>query len=356
MDFMRNGKTLSIVLVLLLACPSAFAAFGHDAAYIRNGTFGGGNYVFPSQLNVSGTFFTTNISSSANLTFRNATQGAIMTLLENGNVGIGYAAPTTKLGIVLNTGETTGGLIIHNEGTNYSFRVNDVTGDTSPFIIDDSGSVGIGTTSLSGRLTVNNPESASNYVGIQITQDETTSDIYALSINGAGSYGIAVGTNTNANCFDTSAAATCALNDYAEIMEFSERPRDGQIIVIDTENEGLLKVSARAYDPFVAGIASEDPAMVVGSYGLSIKGWNKSMTTAENNYPYPLAVAGRKIIQVSDENGKVAIGDLLVTSSQPGKAMRCDRREYVEKCAGAILGKAMTSARNGTVLALVSLQ
>ena len=55
-----------------------------------------------------------------------------LTILNNGNVGIGTTTPWGKLAV-------------ENTGTGYSFIVNDVINDTSPFVIDASGKVGIGT-------------------------------------------------------------------------------------------------------------------------------------------------------------------------------------------------------------------
>jgi hypothetical protein len=59
----------------------------------------------------------------------------------------------------------TNALSITNTGTGDSFRVNDAAGDTNPFIIDQSGNVGIGTT-VAGRK-VHVLSSASSYVRIE---------------------------------------------------------------------------------------------------------------------------------------------------------------------------------------------
>ncbi|KKL54086.1 hypothetical protein LCGC14_2268930, partial [marine sediment metagenome] len=47
-----------------------------------------------------------------------------------------------------------GAALVENTGTGDSFRVNDVASDTSPFVIDDSGNVGIGTDATSTKLHV----------------------------------------------------------------------------------------------------------------------------------------------------------------------------------------------------------
>lgn len=52
-------------------------------------------------------------------------------------------------------------------------------------------------------------------------------------------------------------------------------------------------------------------------------------------------------------NGEVKAGDFLTSASERGKAMKCG--DY-EKCRGAIIGKAMDDAKNGKVLALITIQ
>ncbi|MES2970929.1 MAG: hypothetical protein V4702_01240 [Patescibacteria group bacterium] len=52
----------------------------------------------------------------------------------------------------LNTG-AFGGMFINSLGTGYALRVDDSSGDTTPFVIDQNGQVGIGTTTLAADLT-----------------------------------------------------------------------------------------------------------------------------------------------------------------------------------------------------------
>jgi hypothetical protein len=68
-----------------------------------------------------------------------------------------------------------------------------------------------------------------------------------------------------------------------------------------------------------------------------------------------VALTGRVYVQADTSNGAIKPGDLLTTSSTPGRAMRVTDHA---KAAGAILGKAMTglSQGQGMVLVLVTLQ
>jgi hypothetical protein len=58
-----------------------------------------------------------------------------------------------------------------------------------------------------------------------------------------------------------------------------------------------------------------------------------------------LALMGRVYVKATTENGPIRPGDLLVSSSLPGYAMRCS---VPEACVGAILGKALEPLEKGT--------
>ena len=68
-----------------------------------------------------------------------------------------------------------------------------------------------------------------------------------------------------------------------------------------------------------------------------------------------VALSGRVYVRADTSNGAIKPGDLLTTSSSPGRAMKVTNHT---RAAGAILGKAMTglSKDNGMVLVLVTLQ
>ena len=68
------------------------------------------------------------------------------------------AATVFSTGVTISSSGTNVPLTITNDGTGNSFLVNDVTGDTSPFVINNNGSVGIGTSSPSNKLEVRGGE------------------------------------------------------------------------------------------------------------------------------------------------------------------------------------------------------
>jgi hypothetical protein len=68
-----------------------------------------------------------------------------------------------------------------------------------------------------------------------------------------------------------------------------------------------------------------------------------------------VALSGRVYVQADTSNGAIKPGDLLTTSSIPGRAMRVSDHLRAQ---GAILGKAMSALNEGQgmVLVLVTLQ
>jgi hypothetical protein len=138
-------------------------------------------------------------------------------------------------------------------------------------------------------------------------------------------------------------------SDLAEpfkITSGKDETPDGSVVVIDEENPGHLKMSSQPYDTRVAGILS-------GANGVhpGIQMQQQGLLEGDRN----VALTGRVYVQADASNGPIRPGDLLTTSSTPGRAMKVT--DHV-RAQGAILGKAMSGLAegNGMVLVLVTLQ
>ena len=120
----------------------------------------------------------------------------------------------------------------------------------------------------------------------------------------------------------------------------------GDLLAIDDSAERRLRLSQTPYSTLVAGIYSTKPGVVASQHSLG------DPTPGDE---VPLAVVGIVPCKVTAENGPIAAGDLLVTSSMPGRAMKgTDRARML----GAVVGKALEPLREGTGLiqVLVTLQ
>jgi hypothetical protein len=137
--------------------------------------------------------------------------------------------------------------------------------------------------------------------------------------------------------------------DFAESVEVkgsADHYAPGDLLVIDPSGDRRLSLSQAPYSTLVAGIYSTQPGVVASTHRVS---------EALPNNEVPLAVVGIVPCKVTAENGSIASGDLLVTSSTPGHAMKgTDRGRML----GAVVGKALEPLQKGTgvIQVLVTLQ
>jgi len=137
--------------------------------------------------------------------------------------------------------------------------------------------------------------------------------------------------------------------DFAESVAVkggTENYAPGDLLVIDASGERRLSLSQAPYSTLVAGIYSTQPGVVASTHPVD---------EAIPNNEVPLAVVGIVPCKVTTENGPIIVGNLLVTSSTPGHAMRgTDRGRML----GAVVGKALEPLQKGTgvIQVLVTLQ
>ena len=107
------------------------------------------------------------------------------------------------------------------------------------------------------------------------------------------------------------------------------------MLVIDTSTDRRFARSNAPYSTLVAGIYSTKP---------SVTGTEHSSEDPKLAREIPMAVVGIVSCKVSAENGPISRGDLRVTSSTQGYAMRASD---TTKLAGAIIGKALRPLPSG---------
>jgi alpha-tubulin suppressor-like RCC1 family protein len=120
--------------------------------------------------------------------------------------------------------------------------------------------------------------------------------------------------------FNTGAA------DVAEWVSVSEPVEAGTVLELDTSQPGWYRRSHTPCSTLVAGVVSSQPGMVLGGPDGPIEGMAL------------LALTGIVPVKVTDEGGPIQPGDLLVSSSTPGYAMRW---AGPDPCPCALVGKAL---------------
>jgi hypothetical protein len=177
----------------------------------------------------------------------------------------------------------------------------------------------------------------------------TTSPGYTLDVAGQ------IHTSTGGVVFPDGTTQTTAFipancgADYAESVGVTgDRTHyaPGDVLVIDPNAPGQFLKANQPYSTLVAGVYSTQPGFV---------GRKHPEDAASRAAEVPMAMVGRVPTKVSAENGPIQVGDLLVSSSTLGYAMKgTDRSQML----GAVIGKALGSldAGTGVIEVLVTLQ
>jgi hypothetical protein len=229
-----------------------------------------------------------------------------MTILQNGNVGIGTNGPVAALEVASSGGFGSPQLKLDQQANDYA-RLRFAPYSYSPW-----------------DIAVKN-----------------TMNFY---VNGATVMVLA--TNGNLSVGSITITGGSDLAEPFSISTADQPVSEGEVVVIDEANPGQLKLADRPYDTRVAGVIS-------GANGIhaGIQMHQQGLFEGGKN----VALTGRVYVQADASNGGIKPGDLLTTSSTPGRAMKVS--DHV-RAQGAILGKAMTalSEGQGLVLVLVTLQ
>jgi hypothetical protein len=196
---------------------------------------------------------------------------------------------------------------------------------SEPIDFSTSGNVGIGTgqTSIpSARLEVNGNVKLTTNSGASITFADGTSQYTAWT-------GVLCG------------------GDYAEAVQGAgsrSQYGPGDVLELSSDEGNDVQKASEPYSTMVAGIYATK---------LGVIGKREALT--KTNDSLPMAMVGIVPTKVSAENGPIRKGDMLVSSSTPGHAMKgTDRTRML----GAVIGKAMGSLEMGTgvIEVLVTLQ
>jgi hypothetical protein len=118
--------------------------------------------------------------------------------------------------------------------------------------------------------------------------------------------------------------------DYAEVFDVADRGGIGPgSVVAEAETGRGLVLAAGAYNPAVVGV-------IAGAGGL-----HSGMvigTREDGTSDLPVATGGQVFVRVCPESGSIKVGDLLVSSSIPGVAMRGSDSQ---RLTGTVIGKAL---------------
>jgi hypothetical protein len=356
-----------------------------------------------AQVTGSGTAGTVPVFTGSGTSIGNSS--APITVSSTGNVGIGTIAPAYKLDVSGPIHSSTGGIVFPDGSTQTTASANVISGTNQ--INQVNGNVGIGTATPKAKLNIttaatgNYPTLGTSTGNVFFGGDNNLYGLYEGSISADGNSWLQVMRNDSATAYNlilqpaggnvgigtTSPGATvpgtklevnggitlttnsggaitfqdgtkqstaytgvtCTGADYAEAIDVTgDRTtyEPGDLLVLDPNAPGKFLKSNQSYSTLVAGIYSTKPGFV---------GRKQPATPESSATEVPMAMVGRVPTKVSAENGPIKVGDLLVTSSTPGYAMKGTDRSLLT---GAVVGKAMgpLDSGTGTIEVLVTLQ
>jgi hypothetical protein len=138
----------------------------------------------------------------------------------------------------------------------------------------------------------------------------------------------------------------CHIDKDGTFHAGSDRGRyePGDVLVM-TVDGSAVEMTGEPYSPRVAGVYSTRPGFL---------GADKNGETRVDDNDVPVAIVGIVPTKVSAENGPIGVGDLLVSASTPGHAMKGTDQSLMH---GAVVGKALEPLAGGTgvIRVLVSL-
>ena len=100
-------------------------------------------------------------------------------------------------------------------------------------------------------------------------------------------------------------------SDVAERYPSTELLLPGDVVAADPGNAGFVRRATGSPGESILGVVSTKPAIILGFY-----------EAGDETLGYDVALVGRVPVRVTDENGPIAIGDLLTLGSEPGTAVR----------------------------------
>ena len=159
--------------------------------------------------------------------------------------------------------------------------------------------------------------------------------------------------------------------DIAEWVDVSEPVAPGDVLELDPEHPGYYRKARGRCSTLVAGVVSTNPGFILGAktpsssvsgselWTMDLGPWTEGsgLITDDSRLTTPdralLALIGIIPVKVTDEGGPIRPGDLLVSSSTSGYAMRWDQESDLPVY--SFVGKALEPLTDESGLILVLL-
>ncbi len=186
--------------------------------------------------------------------------------------------------------------------------------------------------------------STDQYAYIFNTRNELAinTSTYLFSVRNGNTPVFSIATNGNVHTTGTYYGEAVAVStpgtpgDLAERVDIEPglQVEPGDVMVVDVQDTDRYTKSTQAYATAIAGVVSTNPTITIGS--------------GRTEFTSVLAMVGRVPVKVTDENGPIERGDLLVSATTPGHAMRYNPEQANERGTVAIIGVALEPLEQGS--------
>ena len=225
-------------------------------------------------------------------------------------------------------------------------RISVQDGDADDFVLtadaDATVAAGGGTTTFT--ITFEPTAPGLREATVSIANDDPDENPYTFSIQGFATSAAAFRVDREGDLFADGTVHAAELQsgsaDIAEWVTVSEFVEAGDVLDLDPHLAGTYRLSRTACSSLVAGVVSTEPGVTLGG---SLIDPGRA----------PLALTGIVPVRVTNEGGAIGPGDLLVTSSTRGHAMRWAGSA---PCPCSLVGKALEpmDADTGVILVLLT--
>ncbi|WP_415324944.1 beta strand repeat-containing protein [Chryseobacterium sp. MMS23-Vi53] len=290
---------------------------------------------------MAGDFFVDNTNGTSA-----AVHGKVNSIFANfGTAGIyGESTGTGGYGGLFYASNASGNgpaLIALTEGNGNAITANaGGTGDGVEATVDGSGSAIYGWVPNFGTGKAGYFRNFNNANGQPVVHITTTGTGSTLLVNHQGPSGnIAVYQSASANVARINKSGTGFFNggtqnsgaDVAEAFDVEGNTSEyepGDILIISTDSDRTVEKSSKPYSNLVAGVYATKPGVLLTEENIDSELLGK----------VPMGVIGVIPTKVCLEGGKIKRGDLLVTSSKSGVAMKANIKKVK---IGQVIGKAL---------------
>ncbi len=374
-----------------------------DALHAETNGSGSAMYGLTTGVGAAGEFVVDNVLSPADA-FRIITdaQGTGLYLRATGS-GIGSEIildNPSSTSVALSVDNNGMGAAIHGHNTNADGVTPAVFGETSStldgsnLIVGATGVTGLVASTSAGEWSAGmrgiNMGAAANSIGVVGYQDAGGWGVVGMSVSGTG---VRAEVNDDGNALvavynGTTASTTAADNiaifqaqppgggaivnqaridnagtgyfnggtqsagaDVAEMFDVEGMRagyEPGDVLAISTSSDRTVEMSQEPYSTLVVGVYATKPGVVLSELHID----------ADHSMMVPMGIVGVIPTKVSDENGPIRRGDILVTASKPGHAMKADPAKAAKR-PGSVIGKALenfTEDGTGMIRVLVNVR